>query len=150
MRVLAAGLVLAAGPAESVSEYLVIVNHGAGDAVVSYRPGVFRGPHLEAVAMLQKPMQSVAKSHAKIGKYWVLPDERLSLSSGIVTFTLPPGSAAMIGGIWPPTDDAPPLDGTVAFLEIESPSGDRSAYDGNGVLSAFSERSRNLRVLAVR
>jgi len=150
MRVLAAGLVLVAGPAESVSEYLVILNHGPGEAVVSYRPGVFRGPHLEAVAMLQKPMQSVARRHAKIGKYSVLPDERLSRSpGGVVTFTLPAGSAAMIGGIWPPTDDSPPSDGSVASLEIESPTG-RSAYDGDGVLSAFSERSKNLRILAVQ
>jgi len=132
---------------EAVDEYLVIVNHGTADAVVSYRPGAFTGPNMEGIAMLQKPMESAAKSLARIGKYWVMPDERLALSSGVVTFTLSPGTAAMIGGIWPPTDDPP--DGNVAFLEIECP-GRHASWAGDAVLSAFSKHSKNLRVLAVQ
>jgi hypothetical protein len=132
---------------ESVHEYLVIVNHGTGDAVVSYRPGVFTGPNLEAIAMLQNPMEASAKHHARIGRYWVMADERLALSSGVVTFTLSAGTAAMIGGIWPPTDDPP--DDSAAFLEIVY-TGRHESYAGDAVLSAFSRHARNLRVLAVQ
>ena len=68
VRWLAVSLVLVAGPAGSLDEYLVIVNRGEGEVMVSYRAGVFQGPNMEAIAMLNTPMQAPAESYDKIKK----------------------------------------------------------------------------------
>ena len=147
VRWIAVSLVLVAGPAGSLDEYLVIVNRGDVETIVSYRPGVFQGPSMEAIALLNKPMQAPAKSYDKIKKYWRISDERFDLSSGMITFSLSPGTAVVIGGVWPPTED-PPFDGNDLFMKID---GTRvTTYEGTAVVSAFSQRSRKMRFLEVR
>ena len=144
---LAVSLVLVAGPADSLDQYLVIVNRSDVDTMVSYRPGVFQGPSMEAIAMLNTPMQAPAKSYDKIKKYWRVPGERIELSSGIVTITLAPGTAAVIGGVWPPTGD-PPIDGNALYMKIDGR--EATIYENNAVVGAFAGRSRKMRVLEVQ
>jgi hypothetical protein len=147
VRWIAVSLVLVAGPAGSLDEYLVIVNRGDIEVIVSYRPGVFQGPNMEAIALLNTPMQAPAASYDKFKKYWRIPDERFDLSSGLITFALSPGTAVVIGGVWPPTDD-PPFDGNQLFMKIDG--GSVKTYEGSAVVSAFAQRSRKMRFLEVR
>ena len=144
---LAVSLVLVAGPADSLDQYLVIVNRSDVDTMVSYRPGVFQGPGLETIAMLNRPMQAPAKNYDKIRKYWRLPEERIVVSPGTVTITLAPGTAAVIGGVWPPTGD-PPIDGNALYMKIDGR--EATIYENNAVVGAFAGQSRKMRVLEVR
>jgi hypothetical protein len=92
-------------------------------------------------------MQAPAESYEKIKKYWRMPDERFDLSSGMVTFSLSPGTAVVIGGVWPPTDD-PPVDGNDLFMKVDGRS--VTTYEGKAVVSAFAQRSRKMRLLEIQ
>jgi len=69
------------------------------------------------------------------------------MSAGIITFSLSPGTAAMVGGVWPPADD-PPIGGNTLYMKIDGPS--EKTYEKMAVVSAFAARSRKTRVLEIR
>ena len=145
--VLLASSPLMAGVMGGSDEYLVIVNESSSELVVSYRAGVFTGPDLQQVIMLMQPMQSPGKKYTKIRKYWPITEAHVQFQKGVLTFSISPDTAVMVGGVW--LAAGVEEGGTISpHLEIDGP-GKKTEYDGIDVFAAFDRLSRGLRMLVV-
>jgi len=145
--VLLASSPLMAGVMGGSDEYLVIVNESSSELVVSYRAGVFTGPDFQQVIMLMKPMHSPGTKYTKIRKYWPLTEAQVLFKKGVLTFSISPDTAVMVGGVWRmgSVEEANMIS---PHLEIDG-SGAKTEYDGIDVFAAFDRLSKSLRMLVV-
>lgn len=138
---------LIAGVMGGSDEYLVIVNESSSELVVSYRAGVFSGPDFQQVIMLMKPMHSPGKKYTRIRKYWPLTEEQVLFKKGVLTFSISPDTAVMVGGVWR-AGSVEEVNMITPHLEIDG-SGNKTEYDGIEVFAAFDRLSKGLRMLVV-
>jgi len=138
---------LVAGIMGGSDEYLLIVNESGSELVVNYRVGAFTGPDFQQVIMLMKPMHSPGSKYTKIRKYWPLTQEQVLFRRGVLTFSISPDTAVMVGGVWRATS-VEQANVVSPHLEIEGPD-EKIKYEGTKVFSAFVPHSKGIRMLVV-